>query len=118
MDALRYAPRTSCLLVLRTYQACCSSGKGVSPRPLATTASADCLVSYAALVTLVQHTMRLTDIAARIFGKSKPQELLPPLERSSTELTRARLTTRRNSLENSHFVPDYAHEELHTVCPR
>lgn len=62
--------------------------------------------------------MRLTDIAARIFGKGKGHEVLPPLERSSTELTRARLTTRRNSLENSHFVPDYAHEELHTVCPR
>lgn len=62
--------------------------------------------------------MKLTDIAARIFGKSKHQEVLPPLERSSTELTRARLTTRRNSLENSHFVPDYLHEELHTVCPR
>jgi hypothetical protein len=69
-------------------------------------------------VTPEKHTMRLTDIAARIFGKSKPQQVLPPLERSSTELTRARLTTRRNSLENSHFVTDYAHEELHTVCPR
>jgi hypothetical protein len=69
-------------------------------------------------MTLLQHKMKLADIAARFFGKSKAQELLPPLERSSTELTRARLTTRRNSLENSHFIPDYAHEELHTVCPR